>query len=143
MAIVDDCKAQTARKPQSACRSIYAKGCNTASVAIAANHCIFNRRTGKNAALTSLQHLATPTRPPVLSSTAYSYHQRFCSVSSVMGLIRGFLCNFSVSAYLYRFIPHHFCHLYLHQSFSRALIIPRHVQVCPLASYRSVIQIWI
>ncbi len=43
MAIADDCKAHSA----GACRSIYAKGCNTASTAIAANPKYIQQKDGK------------------------------------------------------------------------------------------------
>ncbi len=51
------------RKPLSASRSIYAKGCNTASVSNCNNPFILQQKHGKKALLTSLQHLATPTSP--------------------------------------------------------------------------------
>ena len=67
MPIADECKPHAvAYTPRDA----------TQQVPLPQTQSIFNRRTGKNAALTSLQHLIIP---PVLSSAALKFHHRFFS----------------------------------------------------------------
>ena len=56
-----------ARRRARACPSIYAKGCNTASTA-ATNPKYIQHNDGVKRCAPSLQHLAMPTRPTVLSA---------------------------------------------------------------------------
>ncbi len=81
-------------KPLSACHSIYAKGCNTVSIA---NRCILNRRTDKNDALTSffLRHAH--------HGINQSFHKKrnylFCTAVSVLSYADSLiLCHFLTRA---------------------------------------------